>query len=221
MERVNFSIKVFDNFIELIPEGGVKDNSIYEIRLKDLKQENGHKVLDNETIKFCTKMTPAYTSLESVKALVENCNIPDETILYHIREASKYADYIKKCKDAYGRPDIMLQSDVELIKFQKEQFSKYKAAYECILRFYMDKAAEHGIKGTLGDITFDTTTTLPDISKLLATLKKEVEDWELALQGHTNIRASMRTGVKSSTGTSYSATAKAAEPPEYSRRSYT
>lgn len=219
MERLNYSIKVFDNYIELIPEGGVKDNSIYEIRLKGLKQENGHKTLDSETVKFCTKMTPAYTSLEAVKALVENCEIPEQTILYHIREASKYADYIKKCKAAYGRPVVILDQDIEI--FQKEQFAKYKAAYECVLRFYMDKAAEFGLKGALGDISFDTNTKLPDISKLLETLKKEVDEWELALQGHTNIRASMRTGVKASTGSSYDKSTKASSPPEFSRRSYT
>lgn len=219
MERVKFSIRVFDNFIEIIPEGGVKDNSIYEVRLKDLKQENGHKTLDEAVVKFCTKMTPAYTSLESVKALVENCGIPDETILYHIREASKYADYIKKCKSFYGKPDLNLGSEID--QFQKEQYAKYKAAYECMLRFYMDKAAENGVKGTLGDITFDTTGKLPDISKLLAALKSEMDEWELALQGHSNIRASMRTGVKSSTTSSYTATSKASMPPEFSRRSFT
>lgn len=219
MEKVKFTVKVFDNFLEIIPCDGVKDNAIYEIKLKDLKQENGNNKLEAATIKFCTKMTPAYTSLEAVKSLVENCNVPDETILYHIREASKYADYIKRCKTSYGRP--VMQLDPEMDTFQKEQFAKYKAAYECMLRFYMDKAAENGLKGTLGDITFDTTTKLPDISKLLATLKKEVEEWELALQGHTNIRASMRTGVKSSSGSSYEASAKAAAPTEFSRRSYT
>lgn len=218
MERVKFCVKVFDNFLEIIPCDGVKDNSIYEIRLKDLKEENGYKSLDAETVKFCTKMTPAYTSLESVKALVENCNIPEETILYHIREASKYADYIQKCKASYGKPNIVL--DPEIDKFQKEQFAKYKAAYECVLRFYMDKAAEFGLKGTLGDISFDTNTKLPDISKLLETLKKAVDEWQLAIEGHTNIRAGIRTGVKSSTSSSYNASTKASQPPEFSRRTY-
>lgn len=219
MEKVKFNIKVFDNFIEITPIDGVKDNSVYEIRFKDLKEENGHKTLDAETVRFCTKMTPAYTSLESVKALVENCSIPEETILYHIREASKYADYIKKCKASYGKPVVNIDPDIE--KFQKEQFAKYKAAYECILRFYMDKAAEFGLKGALGDISFDTNINLPDISKLLETLKKEVDEWELALQGHTNIRAGIRTGVKASTSSSYNASTKASAPPEFSRRSYT
>lgn len=218
MERVKFCVKVFDNFLEIIPCDGVKDNSIYEIRLKDIKQDCGHKVLDSETVRFCTKMTPAYTSLESVKALVENCSIPEETILYHIREASRYADYIKKCKTSYGKPVLNLDPEIE--EFQKQQFAKYKAAYECILRFYMDKAAEYGLKGTLGDISFDTNSKLPDISKLLEELKKKVAEWELALQGHTNIRAGMRTGVKSSTSSAHNASSKASAPPEYSRRTY-
>lgn len=218
MEKVKCTIRVYDNFMEIIPLDGVKDNSVYEVRIKGLKQYNGYKTLPSETITFCTKMTPAYTSLEAVKSLVENCNISDQTILYHIREASKYADYIKKCKTMYGANKHYAHEEIHA--FEKEQFAKYKAAYECVLRFYMDKAAENGLKGTLGDITFDTNTKLPDISKLLAALKKEVTDWELALQGHTNIRAGIKTGVKSSTTVSHLASSFATKPPEFSRRSY-
>ena len=218
MERVKFSIKVYDNFLEIIPDDGVKDNSIYEIRFKNLKEENGTKELENQTVKVCTQMTPCYSTIDAVKALLGDIEIPDETILYHIREASRFADYIKDSMKAYN---ILNIKGKELQDYQSTQLTKYKAAYECALRFYMDKAAENGIKGTLGDITFDTGIKLPDIKDLLANLLSEVDKWKLALQGHnTDIRAKIRTGVKSSTRESYRNSTEASKAPEFSRRDF-
>ncbi len=218
MEKIKYEIKVFDNFIEITPLDGVKDNSIYEIRLKDLKEENGSNILESETIKFCTKMTPAYTTLESVVSLVENCDIPDDIILYQIREASRLADYITTCSNMTGARKPYL--DQELITFQKQQFSKYKAAYDCLLRFYMDLAANTGIKGTLGEISFENSSKLPNISDLLKHLKAEYENWQKAIEGHLDIRAGVTSGVKSSNSTSYRASTDASRSPEYSRRGY-
>lgn len=194
MERVKFEIKVFDNYLEIIPIGGMKDNSIYEVKLKGLKQDRGHKELDQYSFKFCTQLTPAYTTIQAVNSLLENCSISEETILYHIREASKYADYIKMCKNPKFR-NPRLDKDVQ-VDFETEQFVKYKAAYDCLLRFYVDQAAEAGLKGTLGDVSFENKPMLTSITPLLNTLKREYDKWNLALQGHTEIRAGIKTGVK-------------------------
>lgn len=218
MEKVNFSIKVYDNYLEIIPDDGVKDNSIYEIKLKGLKEENGFKEFPNTTVKICTQMTPCYSNIDAIKALLGEIDIPDETILYHIREASRFADYIQDSMKAYNVINI---KGKDLQDYQKSQLTKYKAAYECTLRFYMDKAAENGIKGTLGDITFDTGIKIPDIKDLLNSLLQEVEKWKLAIQGHnTDIRAKIRTGVKSSNEESYHKSVEASKSPEYSRRDY-
>lgn len=219
MERVKFTVKVFDNFLEIIPEGGVKDNSIYEIKIQGLKEENGTKELNKLNLKLCTKMTPCYSTISSVTALLGEIDIPEETILYHIREASKFADYII---DSMQVSNVFNIRGKDLQSYQAEQLTKYKAAYECALRFYMDKAAENGIKGTLGDISFDTGITMPDIKNLLTALKDEIEKWKLALQGHnTDIRAKTKSGVKSSNKESYNRSTEASNPPEYSRRSLT
>ena len=209
MERVKCSFRVFDNYLEIIPQDGMKDNSIYEIKIKGLKQEMGHKTLDKLNLKFCTKLKPAYTTIPAVQSLIENCNIEEHTILYHIREASKYADYIKTCKDnKFKNPHLDRQVDA----FQTEQFTRYKAAYECLLRFYMDNAAQVGVKGTLGDVSFETPS-IPDITPLLSTLKDEVEKWSLALQGHTELRTGVYTAVKGAVAGSYAKRATGTQIP--------
>jgi len=171
VEKVDFTFKVFDNFIEITPKGGVKDNSVYEIKLKNLKQLSGKKFLESANIKVCTAITPAYANIQAVNSLIESCNIPDDTILYHIREASRFVEYVTG------------QSYKE-VPFEVEQFVKYKAAYECILRFQIDKASLSGEKGQLGDVHFDNATKHEDISELLKTLRAESNTWMDRLRGY-------------------------------------
>ena len=53
VQKVNYDIKVFDNFIEIIPKDGMKDNSIYEIKLNGIKGVKG-QYIGNQTVKFAT-----------------------------------------------------------------------------------------------------------------------------------------------------------------------
>lgn len=219
MEKVNFTIKVFDNFLEIIPNDGVKDNSIYEIKFKHLIEENGTKELNNQSVKICTQMTPCYSSINAIRALLGDIDIDDETILYHIREASNFADYIKNSMEAYN---VINVKGKDLIDYQVSQLTKYKAAYECALRTYMDKASGNSIKGTLGDITFDSNIKMPDIKDLLNSFLIEIDKWKLAIQGHnTDLRPKIKSGVKSSNSQSYNNSVEASKTPEYSRRDYT
>lgn len=214
MERVDFTVNCFDNYIEIIPTE-MKDNSIYEIRLRGVKTVGGNKVMEDEVVTFCTAASPAYCSVTSVSSLVGNCDVEDRAILYHIREASKYADYIRQCVKSNGHYDM---TDDEILMFQKEMLTKYKAAYECILRFYVDKAAsDGGIKGTLGDITFEYKSERMDISHTIKALKAEVDKWDLAVQGYNHIRAKTKTGIRASTSESL-VNSMGVSQPEFSRR---
>lgn len=194
MERVDYDIKVYDNIIEITPKNGVKDNSEYEIRLKNLKQLNGKRKLDSEKVTACTKMTPAYTSLQAVESLVESCNIPKKIILYHIREASRYVDFVRKPSTQstatlidYQRPTILTETTITgEVPFEVEQFVKYKAAHECILRYYIDRTSDSGNKGQLGDVQFDTTVKLADISELLKKLDGMSDEWMASMLGYKN-----------------------------------
>jgi hypothetical protein len=188
IEKVEYNIKVYDNIIELTPVNGVLDNSIYEIRLKDIKQLNGPKVLQNKTIKICTELSPCYATIDDVNSYVESCNIEGSTILYHIRAASKFAEYVTK--KTYKKDGI---------PFEVNQFVIMKAAHECLLKYYIDKASTHGMKGQLGDIVYDTSGKLDDLSNLLKAMKAEIAVWTDAMKGY-NIegRARPLTARKSS-----------------------
>jgi hypothetical protein len=176
METVEYTIKVFDNFIEITPVNGVLDNSIYDIKIKDLKELNGKRVLDSVSFKLCTTLTPAYTTIDAVNSLIASCNVPEDVILYHIREASRFVNYVKGMSYNSGS-----------IPFEVDQYVKYKAAHECILRFYITRASQSGQKGTLGDVTFDTgTAKSPDITELLKELKAEATVWYEAIRGYKN-----------------------------------
>ena len=94
MERVNFSYRVFDNCLEIIPDDDIKDNSLYVLTIKDLRSEDQTKVLDKKKFEITTEMKPSYCSIDAIKALVYDFDIPESTILYQIRQASKSADFI-------------------------------------------------------------------------------------------------------------------------------
>ncbi len=173
MERIKHSFKVFDNFLEITPDEGIKDNSIYEIRIKTIKAHNKNKFVDDLNLKVTTKLTPSYCSLEAVHSLVESYQVPDDKTLYYIREASLFAEYVKKT--SYKADDV---------PFEVTQYVKNKAAYDSLMRFYIEKSSESGTKGTLGEITFENSSSLPAIKDLLNTLKEEVKKWEDHMRGN-------------------------------------
>lgn len=174
IEKVEFTSETTDNLLEITPTETL-DNSEYIIKIKYISSEDGSEVIRDYKLSVCTAFVPAYCSLESVNSLVDGCDIPDKAILYHIREASKFAQYLK----------LGLKDDSTPV-FEVEQFVKYKAAYDCVLKMYIDKSAANSEEGTLGDVTFKNTAKVPDISKLLATLADEVKKWQNEVEGYTN-----------------------------------
>lgn len=191
MERISFDMKVFDNFLEITPKGGVKPNSTYEIRLRNVKSADQKKEIERETITLYSRVAPAYCPIHAVSTLLDGHSIDDASIMYNIREASKYANYI-----------LGLQTDKEYYfedshqAFEVSQFVRYKAAYDCTTKYYIDMISGSGLKGTIGEVSFETPESVADISKLLSDFRTESDKWHLALQGHKEFRAVPRSGVK-------------------------
>jgi hypothetical protein len=177
MEKVVQAFKVFDNFIEIKTIDPIKDNSVYEIRIKGLKALNKSKKLDSINLKVITALTPSYCSIEGINSLVEVFGIPEEKLLYYIREASRYADYVMKGTAVKDGIDPT---------FEVEQFVKTKASLDALIKAYVEKAAESGSKGTLGDITFENSDSFAGIKDLIKTLKEELKKWEDAMRGYYN-----------------------------------
>lgn len=180
IERVKCKVTVYDNFIEIIPEvkegkSPLKDNSSYEIRIGSITDLSHTKILENAKINFYTNVTPCYCPIEGVRAIINVYEIDTFTILYHIREASRYANWIK--------PELE-NLDSSEIPFEVTQFVKFKAAYDCLLRMYIEKAAANGGKGQLGDASYALEPRFSDISKLLKELEGLVEEWRYAVRGY-------------------------------------
>lgn len=173
MERVEHTVKVFDNFIEITPNDGIKDNSVYEIRIKYVKALNKNKDMENLRIKTTTRLTPSYCSLESVHSLTDSFNIPDEKVLYFIREASLFAEYVKK--ESYTDDNV---------PFDVFQYVKHKAAYDSLMKYYLERAGEAGTKGQLGEVSFENSNSFPAIKDMLKILKEEVDKWVEHMRGN-------------------------------------
>lgn len=183
MEFVDFEIIVTGSYLRIIPKEGFKDNSIYEIKLIGINSLSGDELSDD--IKLVTSLSPMYVDLYSVKTLIGDMDIPDDVILYHIREASRFADYI--------RANI----DPENIPFEVAQFVRYKAAHECILRHTVNLSSTLGQKGTVGKVTFEERETTKDVSKLLDHICKEIAKWLDEVKGFKlEGRAQMKTAVR-------------------------
>ena len=173
MERVSADIKVYDSFIEITPDKGVDDNFVYEIKIKHAKALNKSKVIENKVVSVVTRLTPSYCSLEAVRSIVDSYDVSDERTLYFIREASLFAEYVTK--QPYDEYDV---------PFAVFQYVKHKAAYDSLLKFYVDLTSSSGMEGTLADITFKNPSSFPAMKDLLKELKQEVEKWTEHLRGN-------------------------------------
>lgn len=171
MKEIPYSIKIYDNVMEITPDVPITDNAVYEIFMDQVRAMNTLAKLTDIHEKVYTRMTPAYCSLEGVKSLVESIDLPDDKTLYYIREASRKADYLAGTS-----------FDEENPPFQVNQFVKYRSAYDTLLRYSIDRASQAGYKGVMGEIQFETSDSENPLKGILASLKLEADKWELDLQ---------------------------------------
>lgn len=198
MEIIKFTVRVFDGILELIPSGGVKDNSVYEIKFKNMQSVDGQSITD--TTKITTRLAPLYCDLESVRSLIGDMVIDDNTILYHIREASRFAQYVKGA--------IKIKEDS--VPFEAVMFTRYKAAHDCVLAYSVSIASNIGLKGSVGAVSFEQRETSRDIGKILDHLCKELKRWEdevkgYKLEGRAKMKSVIRGGQASPYFTPYGA----------------
>ena len=183
MEVVKCEYTVMDNMLIVKPTDGIKDNSLYEIRFKNLHSEDGKAVLESEKHSIVTKMTPSYCKVSDVAVLTDTFGISESTILYYIREASKFADY-------YSSDDTTVSTSTsttttEEISIPQNMFVKTRVMLDCLLNAYVNKAASEGVKGTLGKISFENTEKYAsNIDDLLDYLKAQLKTWQEALRGY-------------------------------------
>ena len=178
---VKCGYKVLDNMLVITPEEPISDNCQYEIRLKGFVSADGQSSLDNYSYKVVTALSPAYCKISDVAILVDTFDIKESVVLYYIREASKYADYIMEVSGSSSSAS----QDADGVSFPVREFVKTKCMIDCLLKAYVAKAAGSGIKGTLGEISFENTEKYAtSINDLLSDLYLRLKKWEDALRGY-------------------------------------
>lgn len=167
------------NPVEEIPQPYFSDDSVYEFKIPGLKAKNGSP--SDIHVKYITSPKSAYIELKDVTSLANGLQLEDESVLYHIREASKYADYLI---DKYNRsnpaePIMMNKHNIQKRYFTIYMFIKYKALRDCLLDFFIKESAKpNNIKNQVGDLVYEHTMDLNKIKNLLDDIEDEYKKWE-------------------------------------------
>jgi hypothetical protein len=178
-EIIGNTYKIDGNLLTITLDNEVENNSKYEIRFKNLKSKDGKAVVNNLTYNVITELSPSYCRVSDVAILVDTFNIPESTILYYIREASNYVDYIKSASTTSSLAGTSTE-----VTFPMKEFVKTKVMIDCLTQAYVAKAAGSGIKGKLGEISFENTEKYAtSIDDLLDSLWKRLKGWEDSLRG--------------------------------------
>lgn len=129
MERIVCTVKIDElepNVLIIKPfhDKGFDPNSIYEFKLPNIKAKNG-TILKAQKIKYITKPSIMYASIDDVKNKLGDIDIKDEIILYHIKEASRLIEYLiqKAYEDqfvTFTKEDLIeLRNNIEQVKDEK------------------------------------------------------------------------------------------------------
>lgn len=167
------------NTEEINHKSYLQNNSVYEFKIPNLRAKNGSPT--DIHAKYITSPNPFLVSLRDVTSLANGLSLDDESVLYHIREASKYALFLV---DKYNESNPMETMNVTKSNIQSQYFSvymfvKYKALRDCLLDFYIKEAAKPSrIKNQTGDLVYEHEFDLSAIKSLLDDIEDEYEKWE-------------------------------------------
>lgn len=168
-------IKTKDN-IEII------DNSIYELNIPEINFSDGDYV-NKYKYTFLTNPSPAYVTIEDVLSLCRNLPIDKKDVLYHIREASKVADYwayhdSEFNEEASGFKKLYDVGNIKDEYYPFYMFVKYTAVVNCIKSFYIKAVSQpYKFKDALSDLEREEEMDLNAIKSLLDKLEAEADDW--------------------------------------------
>ena len=190
MDRIICNIKVDElepNVLVITPfhNKGFDANSIYEFKLPDIKAKNG-SIFKSQKIRYITKPSIMYASIDDIKNKLGDIDIKDEIILYHIKEASRLVEcLIQKAYEkqyvTFTKDDLKeLRSNIEELKDEKTivwYFVVYKACYECLSTLYIKMATNpDDVKEVLSDLTKEFSYNLEALKDILDDFKEDFEE---------------------------------------------
>lgn len=169
---IDCNITIDGKCIKIAPIDGIEDNSVYEIKLHGLKQLDGDAALLDQKIIVYSNLTPSYTSVDTVLSLIGPDRVDPNTVMLHIRDASKLVDFVMKAKITNNA-----------VPFNVHEYVKYKSAYDCLINYCIDLTQTLSTKGSMGDISYENTIKISDATALAKLLKAEADKWYDSLNG--------------------------------------
>lgn len=189
-ERISCSISVdeIEPNVLIIKPFHLKDfenNSIYEFKLPNIYATNG-QVLKAQKIKYISKPSIMYASIDDIKNKLGDVDISDEILLYHLKEASRLVEVIvqkayEKQNIHFSKEDLLvLRDNVEELKNTQSlvwHFVIYRACYESLSTLYVCMVTKpEKVKEILSDLSKEFQYNLSAIKDLLDRYKKDFEE---------------------------------------------
>ena len=198
-EIINVSVELSEDGKTLIvtPETELEDNGIYEFVISGVKSADRTKTLPDFTASVMTPLSPMHCTVDSVRALVDSFDIPEQNLQIYIRDASKYADYI------LANAGNVSAKDKEKRQFAMEQFVRTKVTLDCLQRSTMDRvSAGAGSMYKLDAVEIQESSNSSIYKAMMAALRDDLQKWQDAIRGYFNEgRAkpkATRVGIKAS-----------------------
>lgn len=200
-----FEYTIFGNRLELRPVGGVKPDSLYEIRIKKLESVDSKKVLKYKVYTVASEQISNFYTLGDVNYLIDVFDASDTEVLYALKEASRFAQFLLDQIPGYeNRADL---------PYLLQQFCKLRATLSLVSKHAVTTSTSGKISGHIGNISFGSTESggsssssssgnAPSLSDLIKMIKAEMEIFEKLIVDPTYLtmgRAEPRTGKRSYT----------------------
>ena len=197
-----FEYTIFGNRLEIKPTGGMKPDSLYEIRIKRLESVDGKKVLKYKVFTVASEQISNFT-LGDVNYLINVFDASDTEVLYALKEASQFAQFLLNQIPGYeNRADL---------PYLLQQFCKLRATLSLVSKHAVTTTTSGKVSGHIGNISFGATESggssssssgngAPSLSDLIKMIKAEMEIFQKLIVDPSYLtmgRAEPRVGKRS------------------------
>lgn len=198
-----FEYTIFGNRLEIKPTGGMKPDSLYEIRIKRLESVDGKKVLKYKVFTVASEQINNFYTLGDVNYLINVFDASDTEVLYALKEASQFAQFLLNQIPGYeNRADL---------PYLLQQFCKLRATLSLVSKHAVTTTTSGKVSGHIGNISFGATESggssssssgngAPSLSDLIKMIKAEMEIFQKLIVDPSYLtmgRAEPRVGKRS------------------------
>lgn len=198
-----FEYTIFGNRLEIKPTGGMKPDSLYEIRIKRLESVDSKKVLKYKVFTVASEQISNFYTLGDVNYLINVFDASDTEVLYALKEASQFAQFLLNQIPGYeNRADL---------PYLLQQFCKLRATLSLVSKHAVTTTTSGKVSGHIGNISFGATESggssssssgngAPSLSDLIKMIKAEMEIFQKLIVDPSYLtmgRAEPRVGKRS------------------------